>query len=240
MIGVGINENVFLEKVALNEKNVIEITFQEAGKVKEKPASMFASVAGDEIQEGQMGMSIRLFPPLPPQKEDMTDEKKRDLIDADINKTKAIIRHLLLGYLTSADLVGMWASSFDGLPIDESNYKEQFLKKEILEGIHRNMGRIFIEKITPFLNDQERKFRLLLVRQSREKHFATFRGRYIEDNPFFESMEIPADHSKVKFTPYELSEGLNSGVPIPKEAADKKDTGSNAPNPPMTVGNVFG
>lgn len=238
MIQIGINENIFLEKVVLDSKNVLDLTFSEA--TKEKPKSLFANVAGDEVVENT-SMSVKIFSPLPPSKADITDEKKVDLVIGDINKTKGILRHILLGYYTSEDLKGLWAASFESLPISEENFNKQIIVKEILEGVHKNMARIFIAKITPHLNNRENTFRLLLVRQSKDKHYATFRGRYIEDNPFWESMAIPKEASKVKFNAYEIENGLNHGIPVSKEAtADKKEGAGSTGAAPLSAKNVFG
>lgn len=235
-IKIGINENVFLQSAVMDDKNVLELKFEEASKEKK---SYFADVAADEVTENT-DMGIRLFPALPPKKDDMTDAKKVDLVVSDINGTKGILRHLLLGYLTSEDLKGLWAHAYDGLTITEENFPQMVLKKEVLEGIHKNMVRVFLEKIRPFLNNKELTFRLLLVRQSKDKHFATFRKRYIEDNPFYESMQIPKEASKVAFTPYEIREGLDNGLPAQKsDSADKKGDGAGG-TAPVTAANVFG
>lgn len=235
MIQIGINENVYLEKVGLDDKNVLELTFAEVSK--EKPTSLFANIASDEVVENT-SMGLKMFPPLPADKKDITEEKKVDLAVADINKTKGILRHILLGYLTSEDLKGLWAHAFDGLNITEESFPKQVQVKEVLAAIHKNLARIFMEKIQPFLNKKDQAFRLLLVRQSTTNHYAGFRGRYIEDNPFYESMEIPKEQSKLKFTPYEIQQGLTHGTPVAKEAAaDKKGDGGAAP---MTAANIFG
>lgn len=259
MLQIGTNENIFLEKVVLDDKNALELTFQET-TVKAKPKSNFANIAGDEVVEGNTGMSIRLFSPLPPKKEDMTEEKKVDLVVGDINKTKGILIHILLGYKTSADLKGIWNACYDGLPITEDNHDQQILVKEILEGVHKNIARIFLQHIKPFLNNKELAFRLLLVRQSKEKHYATFRGRFISDNPFWESMSIPKEASKLwvpmdpkdltkgyrpNFTKYELDNGLDTGIPVQKsDAADPKTAASSATagpgGAPLSAANVFG
>lgn len=236
MIKIGINENVFLDKATLDDKNVLELTFQEANKEKK---SVFADIASDEVSE-TISMGIRLFPALPPKKEDMTEAKKVDLLHSDMNATKSILRHILLGYLTSEDLKGLWAHVYDGLTLTEENFNQMILKKEILEAVHKNMARVFLEKITPFLGNRELTFRLLLVRQSKDKHFATFRKRYIEDNPFWESMQISKEASKVKFTTYEEREGLNDGTPASKDAADKKGDDKTGGAAPLTAANVFG
>ena len=237
MIQIGINPNVFIESVQLDDKNALEIKFNQ-GETKKK-LSLFENIAQDEVVENT-GMSVKLFAPLPPKKEDMTEEKKVDLVLSDLNGTKGVLRHLLLGYYTKEDLNGMWAHVYDGLPITEENMAKQILVKEILEAIHKNMARVFIDKMKPFFNDGSKLFRLLLVRQSKDKHYATFRKRYIQENPFWESMEIPDNASKVKFTDYEKREGLDNGLPVSKEAGDPKTSSPTATAATMTASNVFG
>lgn len=243
MIKIGINDNIYLEKASVDEKGTIDLHFQEVN-AKEKPKGLFADVAGDDIVEGQDGLTIKLFSPLPPKKEDMTEEKKVDLVGLDIKKSKSILQHLLLGYYTKADLTGFWASGvYAGLPVDANNLESQILKPEILTAIHKNMGKMFVDKIRPFLNDKNRAFRLLLVRQSKDKHYASLRGKFVEDNPFWEDMSIPKEATKLKFTDYEIREGLNNDTPISREAAADSKAGNAAAAaggaPPTTVGNVF-
>ncbi len=240
MIQIGINENVYLEKAILDDKNSLELVFAEVSAV-EKPTSLFANVASDDVVENH-SMGVRLFPPLPPKKEDLTAEKKLDLVVGDINKTKGILLHILKGYFTADELKKLFGLNlYAGLPIDENNFNQQILIKEVLEGVHKNMARLFLEKIKPVLNDRTKAFRLLLVRQSKDKHYATFRGKWIEDNPFYESMEIPKEASKVKFTPYEIEQGLTHGTPVSKDAAaDKKDGSKSGGEAPLSAANVFG
>lgn len=245
MIKVGINENVFLANSQIDEKGNLELQFKEkADADKPKIDNYFDVLAADAtVIEGSDSMSIRIFPPLPPREDsDRTKEKKVELLVSDINKTKGILLHILKGYYTQEELKGK-INPFRGLDHIKANFEDEIQKKEILEQIHRNLATDFIAAIKPHLNKEEELFRLLLVRQSKEKHFATFRNRYIEDNPFWESMAIPKEQSKVKFTPYELREGLNDGTPLPKSAADSKDApagGSTASSAPLTAANVFG
>jgi len=101
------------------------------------------------------------------------------------------------------------------------------------------MSQFFINAMQPYVNKDELLFRCLLVRTSKDKHFATFRSSYIEDNPFWESMDVPKEASKVKYTAYEEKEGLNDGTPASRsETADtKKSTESVAT---ISAASVFG
>jgi hypothetical protein len=261
MLQIGLNENVFLEKVIIDEKNNIEITFSEIASKEKKTVSHFEALASDDITESSFGMGIKLFPATPSPKTDVTEEKKLALIDSDLNRTKGIIRHILLQYKSAADLAGLWKDVFMGVAISAENYPHQIKQPAVLEAVHKSMGRIFLENITPFLNRRELAMRLLLVRQSKDKHYATFRGKYLDENPFLESMEIPLSASKLatmidpkdpakgygpKWTKYELEQGLTHGVPIEKKADEKTGTGASgstttpSAQAPQTAASIFG
>jgi len=239
MIQIGINENVYIHDAVLDDKGNICITFEQLGEPgKEKPTSTFANIAADEVIETEYGMTIKLFPPLPPKPDNgRSVEKNVQLLQSDINKTKGIILHLLGGFMTTEQLKGK-INPFESLPIDESNFDEQIQKKEILDGVHRNLGRAFVELIKPYLDHKDNPFRLLLVRQSPEKHFATLRGKYIKENPFWEPMTVPKEASKLAFTAYETTAGLTNGIPIAKPANAAGDA-HVAAAPALNVGNVF-
>jgi hypothetical protein len=244
MIGIGINENVYLASAELDQKGVLGITFEEAGAAdKPKVDSLFDVIAAETVVETEYGMTIKMFPPLPPKEgNDRTEEKNVELLVSDINKTKGVLLHILRGYLTTDDIKKAGGlNPFRGLPITKENFNKEIQRKELLEGIHRNMCTDFVNLIRPFLGQKDKLFRLLLVRQSKDKHYASFRGKYIEDNPFFESMEIPKDASKVKFTKYELDNGLNDATPVKKDQAAAGDTAKGGDQPaPLTAANVFG
>lgn len=249
MIGIGINENVFLSNAELDQKGTLGVTFEEAGKAdKPKVESLFDVVAStDEVIETEHGMTIKLFPPLPPKEgNDRTEEKNVELLVSDINKTKGVLLHLLHGYFTKDDIKKAGGlNPFKGLPITKENFNAMIQKKETLEGIHRNLATDFLNIIRPVLGKSDKTFRLLLVRQSKDKHFASFRGKFIEENPFWESMEIPKEASKVKFTAYELTNKLDDATPVAKDqqkqgTAGGAQTTSGPGQAPLTAANVFG
>ncbi len=237
MIQVGINENVVLTGVALNDKNTLSFTFNEAAKLgTDKPSNPFDLLNDDDVVEIDNGTTINIFQPNVPDKADMTQEKKVDMVTNDINKIKSIMFHFLKGWLPAAEVKGK-INPFSGVAIDATNYSTQILNKDILAAIHKNMATTFIQLITPLLTPAK-PFRLLLVRQSTEKHWPSFRGKYIEENPFWESMEIPAEASKVKFTSYEKGQKLDD----PTQTVINKDKAGDtkAEAAPQTAANVFG
>jgi hypothetical protein len=236
-IKIGITDDVFLDSVTLDDsKAVLELTFKEVGR---KRISHFEATAGDDIIEGRDGLAIKIWPPTPPKKEDMTAEKKIDLVAADINKAKAQFRLLLLGFYTSEDLKGIWNEVYAGTGIEQANYEQKILVEETLKLVFKNLCRKFMELIKPKLGHKDQPFRLLLVRQSQDKAFAALRGNYVEDNPFWEDMQIPKDQSKLKFTPYEIRMGLDNDLPSEKKADNKTDGGATSAAP-VTAASVFG
>lgn len=244
MIKVGINENVFLKSAAIDpEKGRLTIVWSE---IADKPFDPFESLQDDEVKEPASSLETNLFPPkLGDKAMEKSAEKRTDMARADLNSTKGILQHIMKQYMTIDQMPKLGAVMFNGLPIDKDNFDKQIQKPEILEGAFRNMANQFIAAMKPFMGDQNLKMRLLLVRQSKEKHFATFRNKYLDENPFLESMDIPTGVSKVKFTKYETDFGLNDGTPIARDAADKPapgnantQAGSNG-GQALTVDNVF-
>lgn len=241
MLGVGIHEDIYLAGATMDDKAVISLTFKEAGKADKVKKSLFEMAASDQVEEVDNGLTVMLFPSTGPKEGDKrTEEKLVEQLTADINKVKGQCLHLLRGYYTSKDLEGKMVP-FAGTTLNNDNYNKEIQKKEVLEAVQRNIGRVFVQMVTPFLNKPEEKFRLLLVRQSGDKHFATLRGRYLDDNPFWESMKVPKEQSKLKFNDYEKSNGLDSGIVKVKDSPTSKgnDT-APATTAPVTAANIFG
>lgn len=236
MIGIGINENVYLKNVQIDEKGFLDIVFDDTTK-SAGPVSYFANVAADgEVMEDS-SKTIKLFAPSGPKADsDKTVEKQLEMTVGDINKTKGIFLHILKGWYTAEQLKGL-ISPFKGTTLTEANFNTEILKKEVLEVVFRNMATDFIAALRPYMGKPESKFRLLLIRQSKDKPFATFRGRFLDESPFWETMDIPKAASKVAFTKWELENGFDSAAPVVKEdAADKAATDAA----PLTAASVFG
>jgi len=89
-----------------------------------------------------------------------------------------------------------------------------------LAKVFENYATQFTSMITPFVGNTAYKLRLKLVRQSKDKHFATLPGKYLSDSPMVELMEVPVP--KVKFTKWELDNKLNDGTPVAKPDASSE------------------
>jgi len=244
MIGVGISQNVYLSSVTMDDKGVLDITFKE--NTPEAKMNVFEAMqSGEAIDTSAFEKTVKLFAPMEPFEKDskgnpVTQEKRAGAMQRELTERQQVLIHLLKGYTTSDAYTRIGKESFSGLDINKDNYESEILKKEVFIQVHKNRCRVFIEEITPFLNDDTLLFRLLLVRQDKDKHFATFRKKNVEDNPFWEPMDIPAEASKVKFTPQEIKDGLNDGTPSQRsEAADKKPAGDK-PAGTTNAATIFG
>lgn len=245
MIRIGINESIFIADAAFDATNYrLKITFEETGGT--KYASMFARMNAAEAVENLPTRDITLFAPMKPDDEDAkgnkrTLEQKVKMVNSNLTATKAQLLHILYGYLPKAEAV---LPMFDGLAIDENNYSTQIVKEEIFKGVFKNLATGFIAKIKPFLNKSEEQylFRLLLVRQSPEKNFATLRSVNIIENPFWESMSVPKASSQLAFTPGEIKDGLDNDLPVSRSDADKKATSqpTGQQPPAQTAKDIFG
>lgn len=244
-IGIGINQNVYIKSVELDKEGVLSISFAE--NTPEAKMTIFDALQSGEVVHSGSTREVKMFSPLVPFEKDskgnmLTEDKRLQSVQRDLNKTQAILIHILKAYTTKDSYLRIGAESFSGIDIDKENYGAQLVKKEILQAIHRNRCRVFMEELQPFVGDETLLFRLLLLRQSKDKHFATFRGAYIEENPFYEPMEIPEKDSKVKFTPGEIKEGLNDPTPSSRaDAADKKDNDNKGGGgTTVSAANIFG
>lgn len=246
MIGIGISENVFISGASITEKGFLEISFDEVGA--NRPKTAFDMLNQDTIVDVPPNTNLYLFPPTPPKNDDpdpnkrLTQEKMVDRVTKDTKANKEILIHLLMGFLTAEESK---LDQFRSIDITAENFNTKILNIEVLKSIFNNIATDFITKIKPFVGDQTKPFRLLLVRQNKDKHFAGFRKNYINENPFWEPMEVSKEASKLKFSDYEIREGLTDATPIERNTADNKKTGtpgtSSAPSgPALTASSVFG
>lgn len=247
MIKIGINQGIFIAAAAYepatDKSNArLRITFEENAGV--KYANAFDRMNADEAVESLPTRDIVIFAPSKPLEKDgrgnaRTQEQKVNMINLDLTSTKAILLHLLGGYMTAKDAV---LKLYDGIAIDGSNYNDQIIKEPIYQAVFKNMADQFIAKLKAanVFGATDKLFRLLLVRQDAANAFPTFRKRHVTENPFWEPMEIDEKASQVHFTEYEIQSGLNSDLPVKKSQADKPADQSGGGQAPLTAAGVFG
>lgn len=228
-IGIGINENVLLTKVAISDKGSLEITFDEKATVMAPKASVFDSLQTAKVEN--TGSSERMMlvfpfkPPTGPRNADKTEDELIEMTSDDMLKVKNQLTQLLEQFLTSDKIV--W-DPYAGTGIDNTNYRERFRDEDALKRVFDNYAGQFIQMVSPFLGDPAYALRVKLVRQSQDKHYATIPGKFLADNPWVELMEVPAQ--RVNFTKWEKDNGLNDGTPKakPENANDAPPEGDNA------------
>lgn len=220
MIGVGINENVVVKSSTVDEKGKLVLTLDYAENLTKEKVDVFDQFSSAAVDDGNADRTLNIFPfkkPSGPKNETKTNEELLEMISDDMNKVRSQLSQLLEVYMKSDDI--KW-EPFRGTGIDKDNYRERFLNDDSLAAIFANYASQFSAMLAPFAAKPEFKLRMKLIRQSKDKHYATIPGRFLKENPWVESMDIPVEQSKVKFSKWELDNGYNDGTPVKKETAD--------------------
>ena len=221
MLKVGINENVILKNVELqqsvNGKPFVSLVFGEGSS-----SSLFDEIAGDgEVATGNKDSSIKIWGLQVPSNERNGVTITPDFIANETIKSIAEMKntfHQILSCYTTSDKIKF--AAYTGLDITETNQKVKVVQPEILHIIFTNMVQQFIAQVQPFLNDSDSPVRLLLIRQNKKVHYPMLRKTFVKDNPFIESAAIPKEASKLKFTKWEMDNGYDNPEPTSKSEAD--------------------
>jgi len=106
----------------------------------------------------------------------------------------------------------------------QSNLENELNKQEVMNQIYNNIVGQFITMMAPFVGETGKRVRMIFPRTSVAKHYPTLRKRYLNSQPFIESMEVPAAASKLAFSKYEKEKGLDRGdVAAPSAPASEND-----------------
>lgn len=236
MIGIGINNDVVLVRAVLNEKGTLEITFDELKTLTAPRASVFAESQSAKVtNDGKSSYSILLFSLKKPdgkRNEDKTDVEMLEMIGGDIKRVKNQLSHIIEQYWS---LEGVEWDPYIQTGVTEENYAERYLDNTVLETMFHNYATQFISYVEPFFGKTEFPMRLKLLRQSKDKNFPTLPSRFLEDNPFLEPMDVPADRTRVKFTQYEKDNGLDSAAAVAKTDADAKEQIADTPESKQSI-----
>ena len=219
MIQVGINEDVILKNVELTEKDgkwAVNFALSQGGQedAGDDPLNEVYDEDGMLVTGSGGGMNIKVWPINVP-KEDTFDGKAKTIKDRidEANEASKEMQNLFTSfarcYLTSDKIK---FERFRNIPITKDSM-QILLNEDTLLLVTKNLVNQFIEMCSPFFGQQEYKLRLLLRRQSVTKHYPALRDKLLQAFPFVELMAIPKSASKIAFTKYEISKGLNSGTP---------------------------
>src|SRR6266436_6096622 len=241
MIKVGVNESIFIEKIEKNDKDTLAVTYKESGgEVKKKLSLVEQMNEGSDTSGSSSGTTTFFF--FPPSREYQNEVQAPEKLLANLMKLKNKLPQILKRFVTSAQLrwdvlkgVGLIKTDDDVLAAvqDETKYTQ----------IYANIVDQFLEMGTRFkIVDSSKLSRLMLVRQSKEKHFGRMRDKFLDDQPFLEDITIPKDKSKLyikagakgatklfeadadgfvpRFTDYEISKGLDNPIQSATESDD--------------------
>lgn len=239
MIGVGINERVVLTSAAINEKGYLTLTLDYAENVGKVKSNVFDAMTTAGVNEDPKGFELNIFPfkvPSGPKNETKTVDEKIEMVSDDMKKTKNQLDQLLQQYLTLDNI--KWDAYYN-TGITGENYRERFQDNDALLKVANNLFNQFITMSKPFWSNPVHQLRVKLIRQSKDKHFATIPGKFLQDNPWVELMDVPKEQSKVKFTKWEIDNGYADGTPVAKANTDLPPASVAADNG-AAVGNVFG
>jgi hypothetical protein len=234
MIGVGINKNVVISKAGFTDKKQLFIELNELDRVGSKEKSVFDELLTAGVTNDAMGMQLSFHLPveyLMPKAVDrngnpVSQEKRREMVGNDLKRFKNQVFQILEQFMTHEKIdINTVGVLYDGTGIvDGNSFNDRILDGDVLNKIYENVGKRFIELITPYLNDTSSPLRFKLIRQSKEKHYASIPGRFIADNPFVDLMSVPDDQTKVKFSAWEVKEGLDNATPVAAASAENKAT----------------
>lgn len=239
MIGVGINENIVLKSATIEPPKSgtgqasLRLNMIEAGKGDFNPFDQMN--AGTVIQDDVFQLTVWAFkaPDLKNKAGEVLDPGARsERASGDVTNARNVLTQLLGIYLTPEQI--KW-NVWDGTGMDKDNYSERIVEQSTLDVVYKNICEQFIAMASPFFGKEEHAMRMKLVRQSKEKHFARIPDRYLAENPWVELMTVPKESSRVKFTKWEIGQGLDDGTPISKEQSDE-----DVEKTPEDTENVFG
>ena len=198
MVGVGINENIVIKSVGQDEKGRLFIELAEAGKVEDLFTAMTQTGYSSEGNSSlKLNILSFLVPKQDPTKPTKTVDQNVMLVAGDISRLKNQLTQILEQFMLQANIdLGAPAIAYAGTGIiDSATMKANLLRQDILDMIYKNMVGRFIQLLNGI--GQKDPVRFKLIRQSKDKHYATIPSRFVEDNPFIELMTVPKAGSRL-------------------------------------------
>ena len=209
MLTVGIHENVLVSKAALNDQGTLEIEFTRKGK-----DDVMAALAGTAELTSDQDVNIRIYG----QSVDYFGEKRDggQMLKLIVNFRNVLVE--LLGVFIDKPEI----NPTKGLTVTKENAKIMFTDQANVDTTYTNIVGQFLEMIKPFVGDEKHLFRVKLPRRSKKSSFASLPNF----GPWVESMDIPKDSSKLKWSNWEITNGKNDPTPA-KDTVTKKEVDLN-------------
>jgi hypothetical protein len=204
MLTVGIKDNIVVSKAIKNEQGTFEIELTQPGN-----NDAVAALTGSGELRPDQSANIRVYKPEVVYFQTKRDGKK--MLSLVVN-FKNVLLEILQIYIENPAI-----NATKGLPtVTQENAKTMFEDQANVDKAYTNIVDQFIAQIQPHLNSST-TFRAKLPRRSPEYAFPTLPTF----GPWIESMEIPAERTTLKWTPWELKNGKNDPT-IPEKSEDSE------------------
>lgn len=237
LIPVGIHENLIISsKSALSDKGGMDLVV----KTVESPEAILAALTNNEVYSA-MESNFKFFAI------SLTDFNKNVKTPADLVKDLTTLRHQfssiakVFGVEKEVDEAVGGMAMFEGLGIPPEDYGKavaQLTNGDFLKKVEDNLATRFLNFLKAKSAFESSTFRAKFPRASKNK---TFSG--ITKSPYdvwIEPMTVPKEQSKISWSEYEVSQGLNHGNPIASDQAKATAADANKAkdlfNKPDTTG----
>lgn len=219
LIQVSIAENISVESVNVNEQGSLEVTFvQSSGDNK---MDLFEAMTSGASMASENKSTVKKFPV--GHKRFGKEASAEELVKLTIVEEKALLEGMLEQFNPTKKMD--YSKMFEGTGITSAaDINTKLASEEVMKQVSTNLYKAFAEAMKDA--DKSIKVRFKFPRQSEAKHYITFpkavgfkKGSFEAfKTPFIESMVIPTEQSKLKFSDYEISKGLNHGNPVTSDA----------------------
>lgn len=211
---VGIHENLVISKTEKNEKGSLVISVKKIETV--NPLDRLNSSTGSTNFKAEEADFLVYSPQVVKFGVTLEADKVMDEIANVVDP----LSHILSMYITKDKI--KW-DLFKDTGVTNENYNEKITDQATLDKIYGNLVNQFITAITPFVGENGKKLRGIFPRRSKASHFPALRKLFLESNPIFEPMSIPAAQSKLKFSKYEIDNGLNLADAVTSQPVSVED-----------------
>ncbi len=237
MLEVGIHENVYLSPdTGLTDKGALKIVLTKSQA--ENIDAFTAFTTGQSLATDDAGIII--FPP-----DTMNFEKTEKESSVNITKKVQVIegqlKKILRIYMTEENVekaVGE-GKPYQGLGLNRDNFETKIKDDSFIAAVINNLGKLFLEACEANkLYGKGDGFRIKLIRTSKNKHYPKLSAGF---DTWIEGMDIPKEASKIKYSSYEITKGLNSSAQVASETTAPKEA-KNADalfKPDTTINETF-
>jgi len=203
MIQVGKHENLVITKTVKNDQGSLVIGVKQITEV--NPLAALNASGQTSFDAPQQDFII--YPPRATNFDGQKDTLKNLLMK--VGDIKDPLDHIAATYMPAG--ARKWDLFANTGITQNSNLENELGRQEVMDQIYKNIVDQFITMMAPFVGENGKRVRMIFPRTSVAKHYPTLRKRYLNSQPFIESMEIPAAASKLAFSKYEKEKGLDRG-----------------------------